>query len=197
MAHTSGALAGAVLASAAAAGACVGSWHPLAAFAARGGPLPSGLTFAVEGPAPLSAALHRLTAALGGRALDLQAADKPRYHLAAVLASNYSVVLAALATELLGDIGIAPPDALAALLPLLETTLVNLRAQGLPGALTGPLVRGDAGTISRHLAIMADQPALLAAYQALAVAALPLLSPAAATRVATVLTPPTAAAVSQ
>jgi predicted short-subunit dehydrogenase-like oxidoreductase (DUF2520 family) len=70
-----------------------------------------------------------------------------------VISSNYLVTLAALASDLLVRQGIAP-DATSAvrhLVPLLRGTLDNLQAVGLPNALTGPLSRGDAGTITRHL----------------------------------------------
>ena len=82
----------------------------------------------------------------------LQADTKPLYHAAAVMASNYAVTLMGQSAELLAHCGLDGPDAVRALLPLLAGTMENLAALGLPQALTGPLSRGDAGTIARHLA---------------------------------------------
>ena len=66
---------------------------------------------------------------------------------------------------------------LAALLPLLRSTVDNLETAGLPAALTGPLVRGDRGTVARHLAALAEAaPEVAAVYRALGLAALGLVS---------------------
>lgn len=153
--HCSGALPSSVLASAAAQGALVASFHPLQAFASLQAALDNmpGSTFALEGDPALVAQLKRLAEALGGSVLQLRAEDKTLYHAAAVISSNYLVTLAALASDLLVRQGIAP-DATSAvrhLVPLLRGTLDNLQTIGLPNALTGPIARGDAGTIRRHL----------------------------------------------
>jgi predicted short-subunit dehydrogenase-like oxidoreductase (DUF2520 family) len=153
--HCSGALPSSVLGAASAQGALVASFHPLQAFANLQAALDNmpGSTFALEGDPVLVAQLSRLAEALGGTPLPMRAEDKTLYHAAAVISSNYLVTLAALASDLLVRQGIAP-DATAAvrhLVPLLRGTLDNLQAVGLPNALTGPLSRGDAGTITRHL----------------------------------------------
>lgn len=174
--HCSGVLPVAVLAPAAAHGVLTGGLHPLSAIADRDQDLPHGITFAVEAEEPLRAILHRMAHDLDGRPFDLQGNARSLYHAAAVLASNYTVVLAALATNLLEHAGIEPDAALPALMPLLESTMANLGSTGLPGALTGPLVRGDAGTVMRHLAAL-DRvtPEIAQVYRALGVAALPLV----------------------
>ncbi|MBA3945575.1 MAG: DUF2520 domain-containing protein [Herpetosiphonaceae bacterium] len=175
--HASGALPAQALAPAAACGALIGSFHPLAAFAQRNTLLPPGLTFGIEAAEPLRGYLHQIAQELGGYPLDLDAAAKPLYHAAAVLASNYTVVLAALAVQLMTTTGASEERALAALLPLLDTTLANLHDAGLPAALTGPLVRGDSGTVTRHLAALDDQYPLIAnVYRATGEAALALLT---------------------
>lgn len=153
--HCSGALPSDVLAPARERGALVASFHPLQAFATAEAAIAHmpGSAFAIEGDAPLVAELDRLANLLGGTALHLTPGEKTLYHAAAVIASNYTVTLAALASELLAREGIAPDAniALRYLLPLLRGTVDNLDALGLPGALTGPIARGDAGTVSRHL----------------------------------------------
>ncbi len=178
--HCSGALPSAVLAAAAAGGCAIASFHPLQTFAAL--PVDSaaavrtlqGAVFGLEGDAVLRPVLELLVARLGGHPLWLRAEDKPLYHAAAVLASNYTVALVALGAELLAHCGLDSAEAVAALVPLLRGTLANLEALGLPEALTGPLVRGDAGTIVRHLARLdALAPHIAAVYRALGLAAVP------------------------
>jgi predicted short-subunit dehydrogenase-like oxidoreductase (DUF2520 family) len=153
--HCSGALPSTILSAAKRQGAVVASFHPLQAFASLEAALTNmpGSTFALEGDRALVADLVRLVDALGGTPLHLRADEKTLYHAAAVISSNYLVTLSALASDLLVREGIAPDATTAVrhLVPLLKGTLENLQAVGLPGALTGPLARGDAGTVARHL----------------------------------------------
>ena len=174
--HCSGATPAAVLALLAAAGWQIGGCHPLAPFASRAGGVPAGITWAIEAAEPLRASLRRLVADLGGAPLDLRAEDKVLYHAAAVLAANFAITLAARAVDVLGLCDIAPEPALAALLPLLRGNLENLARVGLPAALTGPLARGDWGTVERHLAALDERaPDIAALYRAGVAATQPLL----------------------
>jgi predicted short-subunit dehydrogenase-like oxidoreductase (DUF2520 family) len=95
--------------------------------------------------------LTAIIAALDGRAIRLTAADRAPYHLAAVLASNYVVTLLAAAAQLWGTFGARPETALEALLPLTRAAVEQLETVGLPDALTGPIARGDLGTVRTHL----------------------------------------------
>jgi predicted short-subunit dehydrogenase-like oxidoreductase (DUF2520 family) len=105
---------------------------------------------------------------MGGQPLVLQGKDLPLYHAAAVIASNYVVVLADLARALLVDAGVPAERAVPALVPLIKSVVVNLADQGLPGALTGPAVRGDVATIEKHLgALEARAPEVLDVYKRL------------------------------
>jgi predicted short-subunit dehydrogenase-like oxidoreductase (DUF2520 family) len=103
------------------------------------------------------------------------------------MASNYAVTLMGQSAALLAHCGLAGPDAVRALLPLLAGTMENLAALGLPQALTGPLSRGDAGTIARHLALLdAVAPDVAGLYRCLGRATLPFAlakDPAAAERI--------------
>lgn len=175
VAHVSGASPAAVLQPAAVQNAITGAFHPLAAFASPDDALPHGLTFAIEAPSPLRELLHTIARDLGGYPLDLRPGDKTLYHAAAVIASNYTVTLASLAAQILEQLGAAPDEALRALLPLMRTTLDNLERQGLPHALTGPLARGDVGTVERHLcALDRATPDVARLYRSLAQGALKL-----------------------
>jgi len=177
--HCSGALSSSILQPAREAGALIASFHPLQAFASLDAAMSHmpGSTFALEGDAPLVDLLDEFVQALGGTSLRVTAREKVLYHAAAVIASNYTVTLAALASELLVGEGIAPDPntALRYLMPLLKGTVDNLQELGLPDALTGPLVRGDVGTVARHLeGLDACAPELAHLYRHLARLTLPL-----------------------
>ncbi len=149
--HCSGALGLEALASALRQGAAVASWHPLFTFP-RGQKtlIPTGVHFAYTGPEATRDYFQALTKRLGGQLIDVSEEAKPAYHAAAVTACNFTVTLAAVATSLLKSIGIGGEEALTALLPLIRATVENLEKVGLPGALTGPVVRGDLDTIALH-----------------------------------------------
>jgi predicted short-subunit dehydrogenase-like oxidoreductase (DUF2520 family) len=78
------------------------------------------------------------------------------------------VTLVKLATDLWQTFGVSTTEATQALLPLLQGTVNNLGNVGLPDCLTGPIARGDLGTIRKHLAALeARAPALLPTYREL------------------------------
>jgi predicted short-subunit dehydrogenase-like oxidoreductase (DUF2520 family) len=116
---------------------------------------------------------ERLARDAGGLPFRLADGDKPLYHAAAVFASNYLVTVSALAHELERVVGVDDPAALLA--PLQRATLANLERVGPAEALTGPAVRGDAGTVERNLeALEVRAPEAVASYVALADLALTL-----------------------
>jgi len=169
--HTSGAHAAAeVLGVARPAVRALGTLHPLVSFADPrlfAGGL-RGVAFGVEGDPAAGAVARILVAALGGRALDIAAGDLALYHAAAVLASNYVVALGDLARGLFITAGVAPEDALPALVPLMNSVVQNLAHVGLPGALTGPVERGDVATVERHLeALDRRAPSLAPLYRSM------------------------------
>ena len=169
VAHTSGALPARVLEPVGRRGALLLSFHPVQSFP-RQGPPPSlaGVAIGLEGD-PEAVALGREVArALGSRPVELSAETKPRYHLAAVLASNGLGALMAMAGEVLASIGLSRPEAHAMLLPLVQGTLHNLEQLLPEEALTGPAVRGDLFPIVQHLeALQQHLPHLLPVYAAL------------------------------
>lgn len=173
--HCSGALDRAVLAPLADRGWITGAWHPMQAFAAPDTPIRAGVTWGITADPALTPVLLELTAALGGHPLVLRDEDRARYHAAAAMASNYTDVLIHHAALLLEDCGLQPDAALHALLPLVRTSLDGLERTGLPAGLTGPLSRGDVGTIRRHLEAIADRPDTAALYRAAGRATRPLL----------------------
>ena len=162
--HCSGAHSVDILESAKKLGAAVGSFHPLQTFADVAQAIENlpGSTFALEAEEPLLSALKELTNLLNGNWVKLGSGDKVLYHAAAVFTCNYLVTLVKLAQDLWLDFGVSSKEATRALLPLLRGTINNIDNIGLPNCLTGPVARGDLGTIERHLsALEARNPSLL------------------------------------
>jgi predicted short-subunit dehydrogenase-like oxidoreductase (DUF2520 family) len=173
--HTSGALSSEALFEAAGQGAQTGGIHPLQTFAGDSPRSLVGVTFAIEAEPPLREVLRQIVAAIGGIAMDITAAAKPLYHAAAVMISNYTVTLTDLATQLWSGLDVDRETALRALLPLLEGTVANLKGEGLPAALTGPVARGDLSTIQANLsAISRAAPHISAIYSSLGLATIPI-----------------------
>ena len=171
VAHLSGALPAGVLTGVRAAGAHAGSMHPLQSFAdveTAVGILP-GTYFFLEGDGEAIEVMRAVVLSIDGRALVIDSAAKPLYHAAAVAASNYVVTLVDFAAGLMAKAGVPPDAAMPALLPLVQGTLRNLEAVGLPDALTGPIARGDVGTVRNHLRALRRAPGdLVRLYTALA-----------------------------
>lgn len=175
--HCSGADSTDLLETAQAAGAMTGVFHPLQTFASVEQAIANlpGSTFALEGQAELLVLLREMAERLGCRWVVLQPQDKVLYHLAAVLASNYTITLTKLATDLWEIFGADAGEATRALLPLMRGTLKNIEEIGIPGCLTGPIARGDLGTIRKHLSAMErSAPWLLPVYRELGLQTIPI-----------------------
>jgi predicted short-subunit dehydrogenase-like oxidoreductase (DUF2520 family) len=157
MVHTSGALGAEVLEPARAAATQVGAFHPLVAFAdvERAIAALHGATVAVEGDDELSALLARMAEAVGAAAVRLAPGSKAAYHAAAVLAAGGFIALLDAIAELGAAAGLDEAGALAIYGNLVEQSLGNARTLGTRDALTGPMVRGDVGTVRRHLEALA------------------------------------------
>lgn len=154
--------------------AALGSFHPLQTIVEpelTPGRL-KGAWAAVEGMPRAIEAGERIAQDLGMRPFRIATKSKAIYHAGAVFASNYLVVVEAVAQRLLRHAGLSDADAWAALRPLVEGTFDNLSRHEPREALTGPLVRGDTATIVRHLESLAVDDAKL--YRALGRAALEL-----------------------
>jgi predicted short-subunit dehydrogenase-like oxidoreductase (DUF2520 family) len=174
--HCSGADSTAILQPARKLGAQVGVFHPLQTFASTRQAIENipGSTFALEAEAPLIDTLKDMATALDGRWVELKASDKVLYHAAAVIACNYMVTLVKLATDLWQTFGVPPQQATRALLPLLRGTIHNIETVGIPKCLTGPIARGDIGTIQKHLdALEQTAPSLLSTYRELGLQTIP------------------------
>jgi len=175
--HASGAASTDILHSAKGKGVAVGVFHPLQTLACpeQAARNLAGSAFGIEASTDeLRETLDGMAHALGGTPLRITG-EKALYHASAVMASNYLVTLLGMAAGLWSHLGLTSDEGLRALLPLARGTLNNLEHVGLPNALTGPIARGDAGTVTRHLEVLNRMaPELLPAYKELARRTIPI-----------------------
>ena len=170
--HTSGRHGLAVLAPAAAVGARPVALHPAMTFTGTEVDLDrlDGCVFGLTAGPDEHAIAERLVADLGGRAMWVPEERRTLYHAGLAHGANHLVTLVTEAMEMLAAAGADDPAA--TLRPLLSAALDNALAHG-DAALTGPIVRGDLGTVRAHLdQVAADAPTSLPSYLALARATL-------------------------
>ena len=175
--HCSGADSTEILEPARNLGAKVGAFHPLQTFASVEQAIANipDSTFAIEAEEPLGTTLKEMVDALDGCWIELKASDKLLYHAAAVIACNYMVTLIKLATDLWQTFDVPVQEAIKAMMPLLRGTLNNIDKVGIPQCLTGPIARGDTGTIIKHLnALQESAPAVLSTYRELSLQTIPI-----------------------
>ena len=149
--HMCGSLGASVLCPAKEKGAYIGGMHPLKAFAKKGKCDFSGTYFALDGDEQAQQLAGEMVGHLGGHTFQVPNEARPLYHAAACIASNYTVTLLHWAASLYEAFGLSQQQAVAALLPLVEGSLENIRQLGTVQALTGPISRGDETTLAAHL----------------------------------------------
>ena len=128
----------------------------------------------IDGDAGARAVSRGLAAAIGARVLEIPAGAKASYHAAAVIASNFPVVLLALAARVLTQAGVDEEAARGALATLMTAAAENASASAPSAALTGPVARGDVETVRAHLAALSETPQVLQVYRVLSREAIPL-----------------------
>jgi len=151
--HTSGALSSEVLDPLKQLGVATASLHPLLSISdpQSGATLLRRAFFSVEGDARAVRLARSIVHDLGAQVFRIPADAKALYHAAALMASPNMTVLFDIAVEMLNSCGLSRRRARQVLLPLVESTLANLRAQDPGRALTGPFKRGDVDTIRKHI----------------------------------------------
>jgi predicted short-subunit dehydrogenase-like oxidoreductase (DUF2520 family) len=151
--HTSGALSSEALKPLADLGIAAGSFHPLQTFEspARALGLIEKTYFCIEGQPRAVRLARRLARDIGARHFEIPTHKKALYHAAAVMASGGVVALVSKSLEMLTDCGLSDAESKKVLLPLVEGTIANVRALGPVAALTGPVRRGDVGTVARNI----------------------------------------------
>jgi predicted short-subunit dehydrogenase-like oxidoreductase (DUF2520 family) len=174
--HMSGAHSLGLLDSAAKAGALRAVLHPLQSLASREQGIKTlpGSYFRAEADPAAAEIARQIIKALGGTELVMPkwSSDKDSaalYHAGAVAVSNYFVALIDYGLRFYQTLGADKQEALKAVLPLIKGTLYNIETLGIPGALTGPIMRGDTETVRDHLAAMEKKaPELISLYMSLA-----------------------------
>jgi predicted short-subunit dehydrogenase-like oxidoreductase (DUF2520 family) len=170
--HSSGALTSDELDVLRGAGASVAAVHPLMTFVNGSSPRLQGVSFAVEGDA---AALHMargVVKSLGGEFFRISKKHKATYHAFGAFTSPLLIALLASAEQVARTAGISAAVARRRMLPILQQTLANYSAQGPNAAFTGPIVRGDAEIVRKHLDALDAIPEVVGVYKALVRSAL-------------------------
>jgi predicted short-subunit dehydrogenase-like oxidoreductase (DUF2520 family) len=174
--HVSGAMDASPLAPLRDACRGVAQMHPMIAFASTTfGPTLARGNVHVQGDAAAVAKGRAIAKSLGMTARTIEGLDTIAYHAAAGLVANGAAALAAVGAELLVRAGVSREVAPKMLGPLLRSVAENVEALGFPEALTGPVRRGDASGLAKHVATLrAKLPDAVALYLASAEAQLPL-----------------------
>jgi len=151
--HTSGALSSSVLAPLAEVGFHTGSIHPLVSVSEprAGAKALRGAYYCVEGDKAATRMARRIVNGLRGKSFSIEPKSKALYHAAALTAAGHLTALIDLAIEMLVSCGLSRAAAQRVLMPLVESSVANLKASPPENALTGTFARGDLATVKRHL----------------------------------------------
>ncbi len=149
--------------------ATIASFHPIQAVSIDTDSF-SSTWFDVEGDEDVIIYLDKLSKAFGASILAISKNAKPYLHAAAVVASNYLVTLMKMAEEIAEIGGVDKAQTMSAMLPLMQSAINNIEANGTQDSLTGPIARGDVKTVQNHLEILQNHSQLLALYKTLGLA---------------------------
>lgn len=163
--HTCGARGPEALAALRANGVACGVLHPLQTIVdgEQGVASLRGISFGLSGDRLALEWAEEIVALLDAQSLHPGPGQLGGYHAGAVLASNGIVAILDAAVILMAGAGIEPEAALRAVAPLARASLENVLSRGPEAALTGPIVRGDTGTVAAHTQALASAPATAAA----------------------------------
>ncbi len=170
--HSSGALCSSELDPLRPAGVAVASAHPLMTFVGGSQPSLTGVPFALEGDDQAMRVARRIVRELGGESFRLPKARKADYHAWATMTSPLFIAFLVTLEEAAHAAGFTRKDARRKSLPIIRQTLANYARLGPARSFSGPLVRGDAKTVAKHLSTLKRHPGVQEVYVALARAAL-------------------------
>jgi predicted short-subunit dehydrogenase-like oxidoreductase (DUF2520 family) len=162
--HTSGSLSSSVLSEIRDMDRAIGSLHPLVSISdpVKGAEKFDGIYFCVEGDERAVEAARSMAEALGGKSFSIATDKKPLYHAAAVMSAGHVTALIDVAMSMLVECGVDRETARTILLPLVSSTIENLKTQFPEQALTGSFARADHAAVERHLASLNRDTAKLA-----------------------------------
>jgi predicted short-subunit dehydrogenase-like oxidoreductase (DUF2520 family) len=170
--HSSGVLASDVLAPVARAGAAIASVHPLMTFVRGSLPRLAGVSFAMEGDQPALRLAETIVRRLGGEPARIAKSKKAAYHAFATMVCPLLLVWLRAAEKAATLAGMPARRSRSRMRPIVLQTLQNYWRLGPARSLSGPVVRGDTGTLACHLDLLARVPAVRGAYAALVESAL-------------------------
>lgn len=170
--HSSGALASSELSTVHKRGVSVASVHPLMTFVPGARPSLGGVPFALEGDVAALRIARRIVRDLGGESFPIPAQRKAAYHAWATMTSPLLLAFLVTLEDAARAAGLTRQDARRKSMPIIRQTLANYAHLGPEHSFSGPVIRGDAGTVAKHLAMLRRQPEARAVYMALARSAL-------------------------
>jgi predicted short-subunit dehydrogenase-like oxidoreductase (DUF2520 family) len=170
--HSSGALASDELQVLRRRGADVASVHPLMTFVRRSVPSFRGVPFALQGDSAALRAAGRIVRDLGAEPFFISKKRKPAYHAWGAFTSPLLIALLVTAERVARAAGLSSAEARRKMMPILRQTLANYAKLGPAEAFSGPIVRGDAQVVRKHLSELKKIPGAGEVYTALARAAL-------------------------
>jgi predicted short-subunit dehydrogenase-like oxidoreductase (DUF2520 family) len=170
--HSSGALTSDALSLLRRRSASVASVHPLMTFVKGSRPTFAGVPFAIEGDRRAVQVAHKIVRDLRAQAFSIRKRDKVAYHAWGMFASPLLTVLLAITEQVAAAARVPPKVARRRMLPILAQTIANYATLGAPGTLSGPIVRGDAETVEKHLRVVAKIPTAREVYTSLVLASL-------------------------
>jgi predicted short-subunit dehydrogenase-like oxidoreductase (DUF2520 family) len=154
--HASGALSSVALGALAARGVHTGSAHPMMTFVAGEPPSLKGAWFAVEGSPEAVGAARTMARKLGARSFTIEPGSKALYHAFGTMLSPMLATELAAAEELGLKAGINAQDVRRIMEPIVMRTVTNVLRNGAGKSFSGPLARGDVGTVAAHLKSLED-----------------------------------------
>jgi len=166
--HSSGALASEELRVLSRRGAAVASVHPLMTFVKGSIPSLDGIPLALEGDAKAVRAAREIARDLGAEAFSISKSKKSAYHAWAGFTSPLLIALLVTGERVALAAGLSPPDARKKMLPIMRQTLANYAKLGPVAAFSGPIVRGDARVVRKHVKELRKIPGARDVYLALA-----------------------------
>jgi predicted short-subunit dehydrogenase-like oxidoreductase (DUF2520 family) len=170
--HSSGVLTSDALEPLRRLGASVASVHPLMTFVPSALPSFEGVAFAMEGDQAAVTAARKIVLALGGTGYRISAEAKALYHAWATFTSPLLTILLEAGERVARSARISPARARQRAAPILRQTVENYVRQGAAPGFSGPIVRGDAATVRRHLDRLQAVPVARDVYLTLARAAM-------------------------
>lgn len=142
----------------------IGSTHPIQPFSNVNPDIFRDIWVTLNGSEKAKKRAEEIFKVLGSKTLHVDSEMKARLHLAAVMISNYLVTLSKAADEVAG---LTDPKLTDVMLPLLQQTVRNITEKDFAEALSGPIKRGDTGTIQKHLELIKHDQELTILYKQL------------------------------